>query len=406
MNCTDYSVLLEKYLDGSLTTAEADLLRRHEDECPACAAQRRVLDGLQDNLTSLKNDIPPMPADFHQAWMTRVEEDAMENRERKNSPRFRPHWTRMLSTAAALVFVLGGTLLTRDSLAPRTADKMQNSTASIYGDYAVEESYDAGASNGIMLSTSYDGASADMTSGAVYTRSAKAAPTSDVAAAREQKIIRSASMTIGTQHYDESLSALRQLGEDAGGWVSYSSESVSGNGLRRAYLTLRIPTEQLDDYLAGTGNLGRVISKDESATDVTDSYYDTQARLDTQLALMARLQSLVTDAASLADLLALESQIADTQYMIDSLRSSLDSTDQQVNYATVDVNLREETAASDLTDSAKTFLDRLFGALETGLTAFVDFLQDMVIFLTAALPFMLIVAVVWIIVRLIRRRKK
>ena len=85
--------------------------------------------------------------------------------------------------------------------------------------------------------------------------------------------------------------------------------------------------EQLDDYFSGTSGLGRVISREESATDVTESYYDTQARLETQQALMARLQALVTDAADLSDLLTLESQIAETQYQIDRLQSSLNSTD-------------------------------------------------------------------------------
>ena len=46
---------------------------------------------------------------------------------------------------------------------------------------------------------------------------------------------------------------------------------------------------------------------------------DTETRLATQRALMARLQSLVTEAASLTELLELESQIADTQYTIDRL---------------------------------------------------------------------------------------
>ena len=226
------------------------------------------------------------------------------------------------------------------------------------------------------------------------------------AAATEQKIIRTVSLTLGTQAYEQSLESLRSQCESLGGWVSYSSESAMSSGLRRAYLTLRIPAEQLDEYLSGTTGLGRVISREESATDVTESYYDTQARLETQQALMARLQALVTDAADLSDLLTLESQIAETQYQIDRLQSSLNSTDRQVSYATVDVTLREETASSDITDGEKSLGQRILSALETGLEAFLDFLSDMAVFLAAALPFILLVAVVWIAVKLIRRAIK
>lgn len=400
MTCTEYAVLLEKFLDGRLSPAEEAQMQQHEAACPACAAQRRALDTLQDDLTDL-TDAPEMPADFHQAWMKRVEDDAMENRERK--PRSARPWTRMLSTAAALVFVLGGTLMTRDTLSPRSSDATAASQVSLYGVVADTEGAayeDADAAGSIMLTSS----SGDY---GVNTTSRSAARTSGTnSTQQEQKIIRTASLTIGTEHYDESLSALRQMSEDAGGWISYSSENVTGTGLRRAYLTLRLPSEQLDGYLSTTGTLGRIISRDETATNVTESYYDTQARLDTQLALMERLQSMVTDTANLSDLLDLESKIADTQYTIDSLRSSLNSTDSQVNYATVDITLREETSATALTDSERSLWQRLTGALKTGWEAFSDFMEDALVFLTAALPFIGIVIIVWLIVHLLRKRRR
>lgn len=316
------------------------------------------------------------------------------------------HWKRALSVAAALVFVLGGTILTRDSLSPRVAAQ-QNSTGSIYGsayDDAVyeEASYDAGTGDVMMLTSG-----ATSSENVAYSRSAKiAADMTAASAATEQKISRSASLTIGTQAYDESLAALRTLCEENGGWVSYSSESVTSGGSRRAYLTLRIPSDQLDAYLEGSGALGRVTSRDESATDLTDSYYDVKSRLETQQALMTRLQALVTDAASLSDLLALESQIAETQYNIDSLQSNLNNTDQQVDYAFVSITLKEETSAADISDSEKSLVSRIAGALETGLSVFVDFAEDVVVFLAAALPFIAIVVVVWLIARIIRKRRK
>lgn len=398
MTCTEYAVLLEKFLDGTLSPAEEAQMQQHEAACPACTAQRRALNTLQDDLTDL-TDAPEMPADFHQAWMKRVEDDAMENRERK--PRSARPWTHMLSTAAALVFVLGGTLMTRDTLSPRSGESTAASRVSLYDTAADTEGAayeDTDAAGTIMLTSS------GTNSASGSSRSLRSA--SNDTTQQEQKIIRTASLTIGTEHYDESLSALRQMSEDAGGWISYSSENVTGTGLRRAYLTLRLPTEQLDAYLSTTGTLGRIISRDETATNVTESYYDTQARLDTQLALMERLQSMVTDTANLSDLLDLESKIADTQYTIDSLRSSLNSTDSQVNYATVDITLREETSATALTDSERSLWQRLTGALKTGWEAFSDFMEDALVFLTAALPFIGIVIIVWLIVHLLRKRRR
>ena len=143
---------------------------------------------------------------------------------------------------------------------------------------------------------------------------------------------------------------------------------------------------------------------------MTEGYRDTRARLETQQALMARLQALVTDAASLSDLLELEAQIADTQYQIDRLQSSLNSTDRQVNFSTVDVTLREERPAADITDGEKTLGKRIRSALRAGAEAFLHLLENGTVFLAAALPFLTIVAVIWVIValarRAIRRRKR
>ena len=134
---------------------------------------------------------------------------------------------------------------------------------------------------------------------------------------------------------------------------------------RRASLTLRVPEEKLDAFLQGAGELGRVISQTETAQDVTASYQDIAARLATQQAKMERLQALMSETATLSELLELESAIADTQYTLDSLQSQLNQTDDQVAYATVDVSLRRNhPRAKPGRTPAGRFEDRLGHLLE------------------------------------------
>ena len=349
---------------------------------------------LRDVLSSLNEEVPPMPENLHGAWMQKVEED-MKNQQ---APKFHmpKTVTRWLSTAAALVFIIGGTLLTRDDLAPASGASMNQKSAvystrtASYDDYAVEESadYEYGAANGVMLTM------------------ARGADTAAAPVVAEKKIIRTASMTIATQTFEDSLNALKSACEGQNGWIESSSENVNNaTGLRTAYLTLRIPQSALDAYIAGTEGLGRITSRSESAQDVTESYQDTAARLETQKALMARLQALITESADLSDLLELESQIADTQYQIDRLQSSLNSTDRQVSYSTVNITLKEEKTV-ELTDTTVSLGDRIKSAIVTGVNALESFLADMLVFLVAALPFIAIVAVVVIVVKIIRKRRK
>lgn len=367
---------------------------------------------LRDVLYGLNEEVPPMPEELHAAWMQKVEDDQVEKTLNRKA------FTRFLSIAAALVFVVGGTLLTRDSMedSARLSKEYQalveeNDSLAIRAMTANEFKADLGSYDALNGAVPAAGATMMLTRSAMPEAAEEEAVAfdSDIPAAEEKKIIRTARLTIYTQTFDTSLENLRALCEADGGWIESSSESTnSRTSLRTANLTLRLPQEALDGYLAGADQLGRITSRSETATDVTASYQDTQTRLATQVALMDRLQALITESGDLSDLLALEAQIADTQYQIDALTTSLNRTDRQAAYSTVTVSLYEETAPA-ITDTTVSLSERISAALHMGWDAFTDFCQDMLVFVIAALPFIAIVVVLVIalaIIRKVRRNKK
>ena len=367
---------------------------------------------LRDVLSGLNEEVPTMPEELHAAWMQKVEDDQVEKTLNRKA------FTRFLSIAAALVFVVGGTLLTRDSMedSARLNKEYQalveeNDSLAIRAMTANEFKADLGSYDALNGAAPAAGATMMLTRTAMPEAAEEEdiAFDSDVPAAEEKKIIRTARLTIYTQTFDTSLENLRALCEADGGWIESSSESTnSRTSLRTANLTLRLPQEALDGYLAGADQLGRITSRSETATDVTASYQDTQTRLATQVALMDRLQALITESGDLSDLLALEAQIADTQYQIDALTTSLNRTDRQATYSTVTVSLYEETAPA-ITDTTVSLSERISAALRMGWEAFTDLCQDMLVFVIAALPFIAIVVVLVIalaIIRKVRRNKK
>ena len=74
---------------------------------------------LNHALEQLAEEVPPMPADFHDRWMSAVRAEAekeavpAEGTETRNKIVSLNRWTRILSVAAAFVFLIGGTLLYR-----------------------------------------------------------------------------------------------------------------------------------------------------------------------------------------------------------------------------------------------------------------------------------------------------
>ena len=106
-------------------------------------------DVLDQELRALADDVPPMPEDFHAGWMKKEEEEAMQKKPSKI------RWTRILSIAAALVFVIGGTMLSRDSFsgAPRTSETTTAYNAPSGGiNYSMRSSASASPQNSTLVS--------------------------------------------------------------------------------------------------------------------------------------------------------------------------------------------------------------------------------------------------------------
>ncbi len=431
MTCEAYEVLLEKRLSGDpLTPEEEEACREHEQTCPACSELRSSMERMDEELESLAFDVPPLPDGFHSRWVSQLEAQNMTKTTARKQTRKKPFFSSrvmpVLAAAAVLVFVIGGTLLTRDEL-PSQADRLarksyastDNSSAKdagsavAYGSvpsYELEYSFDEDAVEAEMayedalVSTTAMNAAIPAEPATLGDAGPKAKEAVSEAA---KKIIRNGNLSIRTQSFDESLSHLKSLCESMGGWISYLSNYEGYNGLRHASLTMRIPSGCFDAFMQEGGETGRVLRREETAQDVTASYRDTETRLKTQQALMDRLQGMVTETAELSDLLSLESQIADTQYQIDTLQSSLNRTDHLVAYSTIDISLDEEKVADSVQDPELTFGERIAAAFTLGLQDAGDFLTDMLLFLVSALPFLIpLIVLIVVLVLVFRRRRK
>lgn len=386
MNCTEYGKYLKKFESGEADRSDLEIMRKHEQQCPKCARLRQLADTVQTGLDHYREETPPVPENCHEQWVRQLKE------EKQTKPK---SGRRVLCAAAAVlvlfILFLGGRnipqqIRTKQTAAPMMDYASESMRAASEADY---EEYIPEMSMGEMALTSTAGTS----NGSVFEDETR-------------KIVRTASIDISTAEFDKSLSLIHQMCKENGGWIS-SSSVVSKSGGMSASMTLRIPSDKLDTFLGRTGELGRIIRQDESAEDRTDSYRDTQSRLKTQKMLLERLQNLVTTSEKLEDLLQLERQIAEIQYNIDTLTSSLKSTDQQVNFSKVDISLKEEKKKEVVETREITFGERLSAALELGLSSFSESLQNMVLILAAMLPYLIAgICILLCAVFVIRRMKK
>ena len=396
MDCKAFALLLDTPWE-KLTQAQRDEMEQHAAQCPDCALALQI----QRDMQGMDAD-ETVPEAFSQGWRTMIREEERRMNEQNEKRRF--PWKRALATAAAVIFVAGGTAISTlngwgmESGKPAAQYRMADEPNYQYNDSRAQDyDYAAGVSDegGMMLKSMAQNESAS-----------SAAP--EEATAQASKIIRTVNFTIRTQQYDAAYAALSTLVSNYGGTVESLNLSgdQSAGSLRRANLTLRIPSEKLDAFVAGANDIGGVSNYSESSDDVSDTYYDLQSRLDTQKTKMARLLQLMEKAETTSDLIELESAIQDTQYQIDSYENAQRDIDSRVDMTRVTVQLREETPADGAAADDASLGERIVSALKATVQWLGEFGRGLLVFLAMALPVIAIAAVIGLVLWLVVRRHK
>ena len=223
---------------------------------------------------------------------------------------------------------------------------------------------------------------------------------------REKKVIYNVYMDMQTKEFDAVAADLESIVYELGGYFENQDIYNTQNQYRSAGYTLRIPAENLDEFLDRAGQISTVTYMSRSARDVSDSYYDTQSRLDSARTKLSRLQDLMAEAENMEDLITIESAITDVEWEIDNYGSTVRYYDSQVSYSTVTLNLKEVYEIEKVTEPPMTFGERVGNAFEQGFNSVGMFLKNFVIWLAASwIWILLIVIAVIIVIALIERKK-
>jgi hypothetical protein len=171
-----------------------------------------------------------------------------------------------------------------------------------------------------------------------------------------------------------------------------------------AWVTVRVPADQLAAVTGELATIGEVTASSTNRQDVTAATLDLEARISAAQASVDRLTLLMTQAGSLADLIAAESALSERQATLESYQQQLKYYDDQVAMSTLTVTLTPEQEV--VTADPAGFGD----GLAAGWNGLVATLNGIVVAIGFLLPWLAIIAlaalIVWGIVRLVRRRRQ
>ncbi|MDD4717933.1 MAG: DUF4349 domain-containing protein [Eubacteriales bacterium] len=226
-----------------------------------------------------------------------------------------------------------------------------------------------------------------------------------------RKMIFTAAMDIETLDYEKSITDFEALVEEYEGFIQDSRiESSTGintrKSLRTAVYRVRIPSTKLSTFRKAAGDIGTITLNDLSGDDVTDSYYDTQARLEALQVQEERLLALLEKAEELKDIIDLEDRLSQLRYEIETLTGSLNKWDALVEMSTVNVEITEVASLTE--PDPETFGQQISKMFTDSVNALTETLKQLVIALVAILPFLVVFGTIAaaVIIPVVRSSKK
>ena len=228
----------------------------------------------------------------------------------------------------------------------------------------------------------------------------------------DQKLITTVEVSAETENLDALMGELNTRIGELGGYVefqnTYFGSAYSTYRSRSANMTVRIPAENLGDFLLHVEGASNVVSRQQSQENVTLQYVDTESRIAALEAERDRLMELLEQAGDLSDLLQIEERLTDVLYELESTTAQLRSLQNQVSYATVELYISEVTVFTPTQE--KTVWQRIGSGFMDNIRRMGRGLVDFFVWLVTYSPQLLIIAsavfmVVCVIRRIIKRRR-
>jgi len=159
--------------------------------------------------------------------------------------------------------------------------------------------------------------------------------TSPLPAAR--MIVKTAALSVRVKDVAGANARAIQLAEAAGGFVQSSSQWDDGGV--RADLTLRVPPEGFLPLMKSLAALGKVEGESISGEDVTEEYYDLDARLENLAQVRGRLFELLERAAKVTDAIEVEQQLERVGGEINQIKGRMKYLQNMAGMATINLAL-------------------------------------------------------------------
>lgn len=236
---------------------------------------------------------------------------------------------------------------------------------------------------------------------------------------KKEMLVYTCNLTVDVLEFDDAVAKFKESLDSYGGFVESENFNDGGQDDRWYYVddymekwrtysaTVRVPSADYEEFCNNAATLGDLRRKNSSVENLSSEYYDLSTTLEIYEAKEERYIALLATITEDAYAVSVERELTDLQVEIAKIKSRMNEIKTDVAYSFVNITInevKEYTAEPVKTD---TFGQRLANTLsETG-SGFLVFLEDLLFFIIAVFPYLILIGIiVFVVIFIIKKTKK
>jgi hypothetical protein len=235
-----------------------------------------------------------------------------------------------------------------------------------------------------------------------------AQPNSAVPPAISRKIMYDAQVDLVVESVDPIAKKVGTLVQEARGYIAEQNVAGSPGSLRSMRWRIRVPVEQFDSLVESIVALGELERNNRTSQDVTEQYYDLEARIKNKKVEEQTLNKILQErSGKLEDVLKIEIELSRVRGEIEQLEGKIRVIENLSSLATLTLNIRERDKYAPPPPVVADFSTQIARTWNGSMQNLVDLGKSGVLWVVSRviwLPFWLIGALVaWIALRILIR---
>ncbi len=212
----------------------------------------------------------------------------------------------------------------------------------------------------------------------------------------DRKTIQNADINMRVQDVSASIDKIIALANENNGYI-VSSRVSRDNQVISGRLSIKVPQTGLESVLSSIAALGELNDKTITTEDVTEEYYDSQARLKVLQTKEERLLDLMDQTSTITDIISVENELSKTRSEIEVLSGRLQYLNNATTYSLINITLVQGLPGT--IQAPQGTLGKSWQGFVSSISGLINFASGAVVFLFTALPWLIVLILLFLLGR-------